>query len=118
MSPDQRITLAMARTGHFYFIVGTSLALLTALAGIIHIGPGGNRLMLALMVIAAASYGIIAGATALRDVANLTRDADPATAETHYGRGLADRNFLLLTLVLAMTLGAAAAATLYTILMA
>jgi uncharacterized membrane protein YidH (DUF202 family) len=116
MTPDQRITLAMARTGHFYFIVGTSLALLTALAGIIHLGPGGNKPMLGMLVIAAASYGIIAGSTALRDVANLTKDADEATARTHYGRTLAGRNFLLLALILAATLGAAAVTALHAFL--
>ncbi len=115
MTPDQRVTVMMARTTNYYHILRTTLWMQAGLAALILFGPPGNDVMLAALVVAAAAYGISAGGTALRDVGNLRSGFDPQTADTDYGRVLRARPFPMLMVVNGVIVAAVAAAQLYAI---
>lgn len=115
MTPDQRVTVMMARTTNYYHILRTALWMQAGVAAVIHFGPPGHAVMLALVAVAAASYGMFAGGTALRDVGNLAAGFDAQTAATKYGRVLQARKFPMLIVTNTVFMAAVGAAQLYAI---
>lgn len=93
MTPELRQTSFMARGGHYYDILRTTIFTFAAVAAIEAFGPEGLSLPLTLLTIAATAYGVLAGGSTLDDLKGLAEDMDEATGQTAYGRTVAARNY-------------------------
>ncbi len=105
MDPQLRTEISMRRLEHYYGVLRTTLFAYVALAAIIGFGAEGISLVLFILVIATAAYGILAGRTALEDVANLRDDMDEDFAQTSFAKGLMTRNMKGLSLTSTVLLG-------------
>jgi hypothetical protein len=115
MTPDQRNYIGMSRTSHYSDIMRTTIFAFVGLAAIIELGPDGYSAPLAILVIATAAYGILAGGVALDDIINIRDDMDEDMAKTAYGKAMKTRNIPALKLTSSVFLGLVAIAELYAI---
>ncbi|WP_170761875.1 hypothetical protein [Ruegeria lacuscaerulensis] len=105
MDPHLRSELSMGRLDHYYDVMRTTIFSYVAIAAIIGFGPEGISLVLIVLVISTAAYGILAGKTGLEDVENLRDDMDEEFAQTNFARGLKTRNMKGLILTSNILLG-------------
>jgi hypothetical protein len=110
-----RNSISMARLGHYYSIMQTCILGFAAITAIIVFSGGGYSAPLAMLVIANTAYGILAGNTALSDVANLIEDLDEESAKTHFGQGLTRRNMPMLRIASTGLIGLTGVASLVAI---
>ncbi|WP_050603249.1 hypothetical protein [Ruegeria sp. 6PALISEP08] len=105
MDAQLRSEITKGRLDHYYHIMRTTIFAYIAIAAIIGFGPEGISLVLIVLVIATAAYGILAGKTALEDVENLRSDFDEAFAQTNFAKGVMSRNMKGLILTSNVLLG-------------
>ena len=115
MTPDQRISILLARSADYFGIMRTTIFTLAGIAAIIELGPSGYSAPLTMLVVATAAYGILAGGTALDDIINLRDDMDNEMAKTSYGKGVSARNIPALKMISAVLLALIGVAELYAI---
>lgn len=99
MTPENRTHTATSRVSDYHSVMRTTFFTLLGIAAVIELGPGGYSAPLTAMVIAVCAYGILAGNTALDDIAALRDDLDEATAATAYGKGVKGRNIAALKMI-------------------
>ena len=92
MTPENRTLIATSRVTDYHSVMRTTLLVLLGIGAVIEFGPGGYSAPLTALVVATCAYGILAGSTALDDIAALRDDLDEATAATAYGKGIQGRN--------------------------
>ncbi len=104
---DQRLRseTSMGRLNHYYYILRTTIFAYVALAALIGFGAQGISLVLIVLVVSTAAFGILAGSTALADVENLRDDMDEATAQSNFGRGVRKHNMKALIMASNVFLG-------------
>ncbi|WP_209547002.1 hypothetical protein [Ruegeria sp. HKCCSP346] len=105
MDQTLRSRTSMGRLDHYYYIMRTTIFAYVALAAIIGFGAQGVSLVLIVLVIATAAYGILAGSTALADVANLRDDMDEDMSASNFGKGVKSHNMKGLILTSNVLLG-------------
>ncbi|MDH5451881.1 MAG: hypothetical protein OEY05_07865 [Paracoccaceae bacterium] len=116
MTTDQTSYVAMSRSAHYFDIMRTTIFTFAAIAAMIHLGPDGFSLALAMLVVATTAYGVLAGGVALDDLANLRDGMDEDMAVSAYGKGLAARNIPTLKMISSVLLGLVGLAELLAIL--
>lgn len=116
MDFEIRNSISMARLDHYYGIMRTCILGFAAIVAIIVFSDGAYSAPLAMLVIANTAFGILAGNTAITDVANLVKDLDDEAAKTHFGAGIAQRNMTVLRLASAVLVGLTGLAALVAIL--
>lgn len=116
MDFETRNSISMARLSHYYSIMQTCILAFAAITAIIVFADGAYSAPLAMLVIANTAYGILAGNTAITDVANLIEDLDDESAKTHFGAGIAQRNMTMLRLASTGLIGLTGLAALVAIL--
>ncbi|MBW1905582.1 MAG: hypothetical protein JRJ24_09790 [Deltaproteobacteria bacterium] len=89
MDAQARNNIMTTRVGHYYEIVRTANFLLLGTAAvIIWANTAGAELAIAVLVVGAGLYGILAGDRALSDVTALRSDMDKEDRDTNWGRSL------------------------------
>ncbi|MDJ1017111.1 MAG: hypothetical protein QNJ35_11415 [Paracoccaceae bacterium] len=117
MTPDHRLQLQIARTGDYNGIMRTTIFTFLGVAALIHFGPGGFSLTLAILVIATTAYGVLAGGVALDDIIALRDDMDDETRASAYGQIVSDRNIPTLKMISTALLALIGLAELLAVLM-
>jgi hypothetical protein len=105
MTPEIRTKILISRSRDYFDILRTTLFVLAAIAAVIHLGPGGFSLPLAMLAIATTAYGVLAGGVALDDIINLRADMDEDFAQTSYGQGVSARNIPAMKMVSTVLIG-------------
>lgn len=89
MQAQARNDMMMTRVGQYYEIVRTAnLLLLGTAALILFANTAGAELAIAVLVVGAGLYGILAGDRALSDVTALRSDMDKEDRDTNWGKSL------------------------------
>jgi len=115
MTPENRMTLQIARTSQFGDYMRTALIGQIAIAGLIGFGVEGIEFALGAAVLSVTLFGILAGGTALDDISALRSDMDEPTAGSHYGKVAHGRNLNALKIFSAVLLALVALGELYAI---
>lgn len=113
MSPELRTQIAIGRSSNYFDIMRTVMFGFVAVAAIIEFGVDGYSPLLAMIVVALAAYGILAGGAAMDDLSALREDLDEETRASAYGRVLAARNFTAFKGISAVLIGLTGLAELY-----
>lgn len=115
MKEELRAPMVRARLEHHYGALRTTVYAFVGLAAIVAFAPDAPSFMLTMVVIATAAYGILAGNTALDDVAALNKDAGHEVAETEYGKVIKARRMGALKTSATILIGLTALAFFWTI---
>ena len=105
MNSDLRMQLQIARTHHYGDIIRTTLFSLLGLGALIGFGAESIDIPLAVLTVAVTLFGILAGGTALDDIATLRDDMDEATGTSNYGQLVKGRNLGLLKMISGTLIG-------------
>lgn len=113
MTPELRSGIAIGRSSNYFDIMRTVLFGFVAVAAIIEFGATGYSPPLAMIVVALTAYGVLAGGSALEDLAALRDDIDEETRASSYGQTLTSRNYSALKMISGVLIGLTGLAELY-----
>lgn len=91
-----RTTISLARQSHYFSVMQTVTYAFTGLTAITVFGGKGTSVPISAVVLLVTVFGVLAGNTALNDIANLIDDLDDAARKTHFGKGVLARNMAML----------------------
>jgi hypothetical protein len=88
MDNETRTKTALGRGNHYFYTMRTVMFIYLGLAAILTLSNAAQfSLVIQVIAIAAAIYAVLAGDSALKDIANLRDDMDDVTKASNYGKG-------------------------------
>ena len=117
MAPELRQSIVHARTGNYTTIMAVSILAFAIIGGVLHLGDGAYSAPLMVLTLTVTAFGILAGGSALDDLANLQGDMTDDIKATGYGVGVAARDFAKLKMASSVLLGLTGLATVLAILL-